>query len=370
MYAPGRLAELAEDIRTNGLLDPIVICNGLLLDGRNRLAACEVAGAEPRFEHFDGEPVAYVRSKNAMRRDLTDDQRRACLVDLEDLETDHRRRRDESETVADSKADRSVAADNVAKLMGESPRTSHKAVIVKKKAPELHAAVKAGKLTHNLASKMLDDPEDDRKQVIDLVDQGMKPVRAHRQVSHARLAKTSLDLPDGVYRVIYADPPWQYGDEKATESYARLSAKNHYPDMPTADICAMDVKGMAADHAVLFLWGTAPMLPDALEVIKAWGFTYKQHFVWYKGRRNLGHYHGCQHELLFIATRGTCKPETDDRPDSVQIVKRTDRHSAKPEHFRELIDELYPTGPRAELFRRGEAPGGWTTWGNEAEAAQ
>jgi N6-adenosine-specific RNA methylase IME4 len=368
MHEPERLAELAEDIRRHGLIEPIVLHGGKLLDGRNRLEACRLAGIEPRFEEHDGDPVAYVRSMNAMRRDLTSDQRRACLVDLEDLETDHRGgAQNKHETV--SCLPHGHAADSVAKAMGESARTSHKAVIVKKKAPELHDAVKTGKLTHNLASKLADAPKEDREAVLDLVDQGMKPVRAHRQVSHARLAKASLELPEGVYCVIYADPPWQYGDQKACESYARLSAKNHYPDMATADVCALPVQDMAADNAVLFLWGTAPMLPDALEVIAAWGFDYKQHFVWYKGRRNLGHYHGCQHELLFLATRGACKPETDDRPNSVQTIKRTGRHSAKPEHFRELIDTLYPTGPRVELFRRGDAPEGWTVWGNESEAA-
>jgi N6-adenosine-specific RNA methylase IME4 len=177
-------------------------------------------------------------------------------------------------------------------------------------------------------------------------------------------------LPTGTYNLIYADPPWQYGDQKAHESYSRLSAQSHYPDMPTADICALPVRDIAADNAVLFLWGTAPMLPDALEVIDAWGFTYKTHFIWDKERRNLGHYHSAQHELLIIATRGTCKPETDYRPASVQSWKRTGRHSAKPEHFREIIDTMYPTGPRVELFRRGTAPEGWTAWGNEAEAAE
>lgn len=364
MHSPERLAELAEDIRANGLLDPIALCDGKVLDGRNRLKACALAGVDPRFEHFDGDPVAYVLSKNMIRRDLSDDQRRAIRIDLADLETERRGRPKKGETVSTIKT-----RDAIAEALGETGRTTQKAITVKKRAPELHEAVKAGKLTHNIASKLCDAPEKDRREVIELVDQGMNATRAHRQVSHARLATASIELPEGVYRVIYADPPWQYEDQKAIESCARLAAHEHYPTMPLEDICALPVREMAADNAVLFLWSTAPMLAKAVTVIEAWGFEYKQHFVWDKERRNVGgHYHGGNHEVLLLATRGVCKPETDERPDSVQVLRRTGRHSAKPEHFRELIDRLYPTGPRVELFRRGEAPEGWTVWGNEVAA--
>ena len=142
MHDPERLAELAEDIRRHGLIEPIVLHGDRLLDGRNRLEGCELVGVEPRFVEYEGDPVAYVRSMNAMRRDLTSDQRRACLVDLEDLETDHRGG-DQSKHETASCSPHGYAAYNVAKAMRESARTSHKAVIVKKRAPELHEAVKA-----------------------------------------------------------------------------------------------------------------------------------------------------------------------------------------------------------------------------------
>ena len=72
-----RLEELADDIRTNGLREPIRVCDGLILDGRNRYIACQRAGVDPQIEHVSGEtnPFAYVWSLNGQRRDLTQDQR-------------------------------------------------------------------------------------------------------------------------------------------------------------------------------------------------------------------------------------------------------------------------------------------------------
>ncbi len=116
---------------------------------------------------------------------------------------------------------------------------------------------------------------------------------------------------------------------------------------------------------MLFCWATFPLLPDALKVIAAWGFSYKTAFVWDKGTGAFGHYHNAAAELLVVATRGSCTPDADRREDQVQAYPRG-RHSAKPEAFRDLIDRLYPHGPRIELFHRGPAPIGWEVWGNEA----
>jgi N6-adenosine-specific RNA methylase IME4 len=117
------------------------------------------------------------------------------------------------------------------------------------------------------------------------------------------------------------------------------------------------------------MWATFPLLPEALEVVKAWGFQYKTAIVWSKQRPNMGHYHTADAELLVIATRGSCTPDVDTRETQVQSIKRVGRHSEKPEAFRELIDRLYPHGRRIELFRRGSTPTGWDAWGNESDAA-
>lgn len=197
----------------------------------------------------------------------------------------------------------------------------------------------------------------------------MKLGMAFREQKREGLAERIAALPDGKHRVIYADPPWKYGDDRGgfdqRLSIADSAAAAQYPTMPTVDICALDVRAIAADDAVLFLWATFPLLEDALQVARAWGFDYKTAFVWDKGRSNIGNYHDARAELLLVAVRGSCPIEIDTRPPQVQAIART-RHSAKPEEFRTLIDALYPSGPRVELFRRGDAPAGWKVWGNEA----
>ena len=172
------------------------------------------------------------------------------------------------------------------------------------------------------------------------------------------------DLPDGKYRVIYADPPWPYDDshvitpEKANpegtaEAYGR--AERHYPTMSIEDLCDLPVKDHLTDDAVLFLWVTSPKLVDCWPVIEAWGFTYKTSMVWNKVAHNYGNYVSVRHEFLLICTRGSCTPDAPvPMPNSVVTERRSETHSEKPESFRTTIDRLYPLGRR--LAARGESP--------------
>lgn len=137
--------------------------------------------------------------------------------------------------------------------------------------------------------------------------------------------------------------------------------------MSLSELSSLGIKDLSTDDAVLFLWATSPLLPDALKLSDAWGFKYKSAFIWDKVKHNMGHYNSVRHELLLICTRGSCTPDVVRLFDSVQSIERTDKHSEKPEEFRVIIDTLYPHGSRIELFRRGAAPEGWAVWGNEAE---
>lgn len=160
------------------------------------------------------------------------------------------------------------------------------------------------------------------------------------------------------YRVVYADPPWSYGDKQNIDGLG--GAEKHYTTMPLDEICKIPVP--TEKDAVLFIWVTSPMLEDVFKVINAWGFKYKTSFVWDKVAHNMGHYNSVRHELLLIATKGSCVPDVKKLFDSVVSIERTE-HSKKPSKFREIIDTLYPVGERLEMFAR-EAPEGWDVWGN------
>ena len=177
-----------------------------------------------------------------------------------------------------------------------------------------------------------------------------------------RVEETEQPDLDGIYRVIYADPPWQYNAD-FMDKYGH--AKSHYSTMSIEELCALPVADVRADDCVLFMWTTSPKLEQAFQVIKAWGFNYKTSFVWDKIKHNFGSYNSVRHEFLLVAGHGRSTPDFKELHDSVISIERSDKHSEKPEYFRELIDKLYPTGNRVELFARKKVEG-WDTWGSEA----
>lgn len=181
------------------------------------------------------------------------------------------------------------------------------------------------------------------------------------------LTAKELVWPAGRYGVVYADPPWRY--EHPPIGASNRSIENHYPTMTLEEICALPVPDIAAENAVLLLWATAPKLAECMEVIEAWGFTYRTCMVWVKDRIGMGYHARNKHEVLLIAKRGQlAPPEPSDRPASVIEAPRN-AHSAKPPEFYEIIEKMYPNHPKVELFCRSPREG-WTAWGNQAEAAE
>ena len=177
----------------------------------------------------------------------------------------------------------------------------------------------------------------------------------------AATAAAAEALASGLlYDVIYADPPWRF------EPYSRRTgmdraADNQYPTMTLDDI--KKIKVPAAKNCVLFLWATSPMLPQALDVMAAWGFTYKTNMAWAKDRIGTGYWFRNRSELLLVGTKGTVpEPALNDQPPSVIDAKRG-AHSVKPDVFAEMIELMFPTLDKLEMFARGPRIG-WTVWGN------
>jgi len=185
-------------------------------------------------------------------------------------------------------------------------------------------------------------------------------LRKQMRAARAEEAIEANPLPANKFNLIYADPPWQY-DFAATEN---RKIENHYPTMEVDAICELEVNKLAHDDCVLFLWATSPKLPEAIRVVEAWGFEYKTCMVWNKDKIGMGYYARQKHELLLIATCGQPPvPAENARPDSVIDAPRGE-HSAKPDVFYDLIEQMYPSAKRIELFARGSRDG-WHVWGNE-----
>ncbi len=169
------------------------------------------------------------------------------------------------------------------------------------------------------------------------------------------------------YGSIYADPPWRY-EQKRLQG----AAEHHYSTMTANDICSLPVQHITEKDCVLFLWATFRQLPEALRVIKAWGFSFKTvAFVWIKLNKKskswfygLGFWTRGNAEICLLATRG--KPKRRSKRVHQLIVSPVEAHSKKPDQARDKIVELMGDLPRVELFAR-QRTDGWDVWGNEVE---
>jgi len=192
-------------------------------------------------------------------------------------------------------------------------------------------------------------------------------VRARREVTLGELQELgNLALPQKRYGVILADPEWRF-EPWSRETGMDRAADNHYPTSVMEVIAARPVQSIAAKDCVLFLWATAPMLPHALTVMAAWGFTYKSHIIAVKPRIGTGYWFRSEHELLLL---GTCGDVPAPAPGTQWASTREmpmARHSEKPDWQYELIEAYFPSLPKIELNARRGRPG-WDSWGLDAPA--
>ena len=188
--------------------------------------------------------------------------------------------------------------------------------------------------------------------------------KSRRRAREMELGAKQMALPEARFGVIYADPEWKF-EPYSSETGMDRSADNHYPTSGLDAIKRRDVGSLAADDCVLFLWATVPMLPQALEVMAAWGFEYKSNFNWHKDRVGTGYWSRNRHEHLLIGSRGKIPaPAMGEQFDS-SIEASVGEHSAKPEKFYEIIEAYFPSLPKIELNARVARPG-WVRWGYEA----
>ena len=180
-------------------------------------------------------------------------------------------------------------------------------------------------------------------------------------------------MNDKKYQIIYADPPWSYDDKLGTNSAKMGGYDKYYKGMSIEDICNLSVPEICEKDCILFLWATMPKLQEALNVIKAWGFTHKTTaFTWIKLNpkagtifKGIGRWVQGNAELVLLATKGKPHRITKDVP-QVVMAKRG-KHSVKPNKVKQEIVRLMGDIPRIELFAR-EREGGWDAWGNEVKS--
>lgn len=166
------------------------------------------------------------------------------------------------------------------------------------------------------------------------------------------------------FELIVADPPWHF------KAGGDRGANRHYRVMSIVDIAALPVGDLAADDCLLWLWATAPMLNQQIEIMGQWGFKFKTQGCWVKTTKNgkiafgTGYLLRNAHEPFLIGTRGSPKVKRNVR--SV-VIGPAREHSRKPDAAFEAAERLMPDARRVELFSRTNRPG-WSVWGDEAGA--
>lgn len=180
---------------------------------------------------------------------------------------------------------------------------------------------------------------------------------------------TDIFTTSNKYSIIYADPPWQF--KTYSDKGKGRCADCHYPTMNKDEIQSLPIQNIAAKDSVLFLWVTAPCLIEGIELISAWGFTYKTvAFTWIKQNKKadsifkgMGYYTRSNAEYCLLATRGRVLDRKSRSVSSV-VITHIEEHSRKPNEVRNRIVQLFGDLPKIELFAR-QTVGGWDCWGNE-----
>lgn len=376
--------DLLASVKSKGVMVPLTITSeNVIISGHRRYEAAKMAGLEivpvgiATFESELDELEAIIEFNRQREKTFVQKMKEAETLDL--IETERAKNR--MLAAQNNKAAVEIfpqlptgentgkTRDKVAQQTGiGSGKTYEVAKKIWNKAKEGDEAAKIavskiekGELTIHGAKKELD--------------KGQKSIEIARKREEYQ-ERISTRAPDNLFvdifntaqkfRIIYADPPWSYNDkcDKGGVQSGGVELR-HYNTMSIKEICDIPIKNISEDNSVLFLWVTSPLLEDSFSIINAWGFKYKTSFVWDKVGHNMGHYNSVRHEMLLIATRGSCTPDNKTLYDSVQSIEKTDKHSQKPVEFLNIIDDLYIYGDRIELFARERQKDGWFLWGNE-----
>jgi len=325
---------LKTSMQLEGQHFPIVVNEDkYILDGHHRYRACSELGVTPKIEvkSFSDKLLEkkFVIEANLRRRHLNDFQKAELAMPLLDIEGELAKQRQEKGGLASIDA-KGKAVEKTAKKIGMSTKTFERAKkVIEKGTEKQKEKLRQGKTSIHYA---------------------------YKQVMKRERPSSTPPLPQGVYDVVYADPPWEY--------YLNLrgSPDSHYATMSMDALC--NLKFPFAEDAVLFLWTTNAQLENAFLLLKAWGFSYKSHLVWIKNKFGTGSYFRGQHELLLLAIKGKIScPLEENRPSSVFLAD-VEEHSKKPNQVRRIIQKMYPNRKYLELFAREKAEG-WEAWGNE-----
>lgn len=361
--------QLEQNCIAEGIREAIIIWNDTIIDGHNRYEISLMYDLPFETNELcfkdENEVKEWMILNQFGRRNLSNYQRSVLALELEDVfkeKAKEKQKLSEGKGIQkseDLKQPEIVTIKEVAKVAQVSHDTISKVKVIEAKAPEeIKEKLATGEVSINQVYQ--DIKKEEKKELLE-----QKKQQYEDRILNTTINEFKIDIfnTNEKFRVIYADPAWSYNDKQDTPNLG--GASKHYQTMSLNEICNLPVKEISEKDSVLFLWVTSPLLEDAFEVIKTWGFKYKSSFIWDKIKHNMGHYNSVRHEILLIATKGSCVPDNKTLYDSVQSIERNDNHSEKPIEFLNIIDDLYSFGNKLEMFCRKIKKQNWYGWGNE-----
>lgn len=359
--------QLEDNCLKEGIREAILTWNGFIIDGHNRyeIATKWNLDFETKSKHFKNEEEVkeWMILNQFGRRNLSNYQRSVLALQLEEVfkeKAKEQQKRKPTSVIQTSEEQKPIVTiKEVAKVANVSHDTIAKVKVIEQKAPEeIKAKLSTGEVSINQVYQEI--KKEEKKAELE-----EKKKEYEERIENVSVNEFKIDIHNTIekFRIIYADPAWSYNDKQDTPQLG--GAEKHYKTMTVKEICDLPVDEISEKNSVLFLWVTSPLLEDAFKVISSWGFKYKTSFIWDKVKHNMGHYNSVRHELLLIATKGSCVPDNKKLYDSVQTIERNDNHSEKPIEFINIIDDIYTHGNKLEMFCRKIKKNNWYGWGNE-----
>lgn len=385
---PDDYNRLKSDMIKNGYDStmPIMLYQGDIIDGWNRFNVCCELGIEPvtaDYKGSDSDAIEYIMRTNK-RRNLNSSQWACIAAEAEEIlkaiaeavEAEAKRKMAAAKIGNENANKEKTITQLIAPSFSANQPPQLIAPVVIAKKEENETRQKAAELfnTNRTYISEAQKLKDTAPEVFDQVKNGLKTItevkkeqkveqkRQERDVKNAEIMKV---IESGAlehvseFEIVLADPPWRY-DFSETEC---REIENNYPTATIEDICSHAPK--TTPDSILFLWATAPKLREAMQVVDAWGFTYKTHAVWDKCKIGMGYWFRGQHELLIVATKGKASPPiAENRVSSIFKESRTE-HSKKPDCVYEWIESAFVSYKKLEMYARSNRPG-WKSWGAEA----
>jgi len=380
-----KVTEIAASIKEIGLLNPITISeNNELIAGNHRLQAFKMLG-------FKEIPVNVV-SLSGLKQELAEIDENLIRHDLHVVDRgDHFKRRKEiyellypttkagsSEMMkeirrgADSAVREPSFVEDTSKKTGVSSRVIHEEIQISRNlSPEIKKQVKEADLSKTDILKVARMQPEKQRQVMDrVIEHKEAPKEALKKIHNEELQEIrkqkqiTPSLPENnKYNVIYADPPWDIGSFVLDKWESPLEEK--YPTMSLDDLKKIDINSLKDENCVLFMWSTLTTIPDAIELMKSWGFKYHIMLTWDKGNGWSSTGFHRKTEVILVGYVGKITEVVNQFGNYIPTVfyEAKKEHSKKPEiMYNYLISNT--KGKRLEMFARDKKEG-FDCWGNE-----